>query len=253
MRPLVVWSSLIIGGLLGCCVVVVDSFSPPTNTAVFVRTYSCRQYGATSSHEEEKLLERARLLREEAKILEEQLRKEPKRAAESSSPAYSPPKVVTRLEDSVWTLSYRFSGQPKSDDDDVIIPNYSGKLTLRLREDGYSELVSVTDDRLLIPKIWGWDEEYSQEDEQQYLLFSMDVRIPKSDPKVPDETLRYYFQAGIDREKNNNNAIVLRDGTVTVKKDVAEKTNGRWGLFNVAGILTEFRYVGDFVAKPSNE
>jgi hypothetical protein len=101
-------------------------------------------------------------------------------------------------------------------------------------------------------KVWGWDEEASPEDDQNYLLFSVDVVVPKTDPtKLANQKERYYFQARIDRSSSSDNSIQLQDGTVTVKKDVAEKTNGGWGFFQVAGILTEFVYVGDFVAKPS--
>ena len=79
----------------------------------------------------------------------------------------------------------------------------------------------------------------------------MDVKLPASDPDLPSQTERYYFQARVDDETPNG-GIALSDGTITVKKDVAEQTKGRWGLFNVAGILSQFRYCGDFVAKPSS-
>lgn len=259
--------SLIVCSLLG----VVDSFCP--RAAVVWSDHIAPNLYATSSSDEEEftLLEKARMLREEAQLLEQELRREQTVKSASTSDfsptVNSPPKIVTRLEDSVWTLSYRFSSQPKNDnnDDDAILPNYSGKLTLRLKADGYSELVALTNTNLggdqqslQIQKIWGWDEEDSkdsqdsQDDENQYLLFSMDVQIPKSDPKVPDETLRYFFQARIERE-GSKNVIALKDGTITIKKDISEKTKGMWGLFQVAGILTEFRYVGDFVAKPAND
>ena len=62
---------------------------------------------------------------------------------------------------------------------------------------------------------------------------------------------RCYFKARIDDDDNKDTGIItLSDGTVRVKKDVAEKTKGMWGLFQVGGILTQFRYVGDFIAKP---
>jgi hypothetical protein len=132
----------------------------------------------------------------------------------------------------------------------MVIPNYSGKLTVLLKGDGYSELKSIADGgKITITKVWGWDEENSQEDNQQYLLFSMDVLLPDSDPKLPGAKERYYFQARVGR--NDRGAIGLTEGTVTVKKDVAERTKGMWGMFQVAGILSQFRYVGDFIAKPS--
>jgi hypothetical protein len=197
--------------------------------------------------ERQRLLDKAKKLRDEAQILEGEVRNKPTPASsEPQTPAI--PLKVTDLKDSTWKISYRFSSQPKDDEEDVVLPNYSGKLTLLLKADGYSEIISTADDRLQIVKVWGWDEEYSQEDEQQYVLFSMDVQLPESDPKLPDTKERYYFQARIDRTTGGE--ISLGDGTVTVKKDVSEKTNGMWGLFQVAGILTQFRYVGDFIAKP---
>lgn len=262
----------------GCFFLLVESFSPAVvSTARFdfnkspylknSRINNNRLCSSANENDNEDLLERARALREEAQQIEQQLRKsnkDTKLTSTQESERPSPKKIVTKLEDSVWTLSYRFSSQPKDDDkendNDLILPNYSGKITVRLKPDGYSELLSSSSisfqesSRLQIVKVWGWDEEYSQEDQQQYLLFSVDVRMPPSDPKLPNRTERYYFQARIDKENENNKpAILLRDGTVTVKKDVAEKTKGMWGLFQVAGILTQFRYVGDFVARPSED
>jgi len=81
----------------------------------------------------------------------------------------------------------------------------------------------------------------------------MDVQLPASDPAtklLKNGKDRFYFQARIDKSKSG--AITLADGTVTVKKDVSEKTKGMWGLFQVAGILSQFRYVGEFIAKPSS-
>eukprot|EP00536_Pseudo-nitzschia_multiseries_P005061 jgi/Psemu1/285511/fgenesh1_pg.91_\ len=188
----------------------------------------------------------------------------------SSAFVASVPTVVTRLEGSTWTVSYRFSSQPdpktknNNNGDDGRAPGpktfYSGKLTLLLKADGYSErLVQAEDDTsagggadndIKITKIWGWDRETSNEDDLDYLLFSMDVVFPASDPETPGKTDRYYLQARIE-ESNNGGGIALKDGTITVKKDVTETTGGMWGLFNVAGILTEFRYCGDFAARPA--
>lgn len=203
--------------------------------------------------ERQKMLDRAKQLREEALNLEEQVKGDRKKSPQESSESPQVPiPIVTDLKDSTWTVSYRFSSQPKDDDDDdTVIPNYSGKFTVLLKDDGYSELQSTSDgDKVAIAKIWGWDEEYSQEDEQQYLLFSMDVKIPESDPKLSGAKERFYFQARIETDEKTG-AISLAEGTVTVKKDVSEKTKGRWGLFQIGGILTQFRYVGDFIAKPS--
>jgi len=205
------------------------------------------------------MLQKAKKLRDEARTLEAQVQERRMIGASGgdAGPTGPPPRPdVTNLSDSTWTISYRFSSQPKEDDEeDRVIPNYSGKMTVFFKGDGYSELKSTPDGegagdtKIRILKIWGWDEENSQEDNQQYLLFSMDVQFPESDPKLPGATARYYFQARVD--KDSRGSLSLADGTVTVKKDVSEKTNGMWGLFQVAGILSEFRYVGDFIAKPS--
>lgn len=212
--------------------------------------------------QQQDLLEKAKNLRKEAQLLEETLsRTNPsrKQSTQEEQQPLSKTVKVTKLEDSYWTVSYRFSSQPK-DDDNIILPNYSGKMTLHLRADGYSEYIVNDDDektnnnntnKLIIKKIWGWDKEYSNDDQQNYLLFSMDVEFPKSDPKLGGSIERCYFQARIDTDDNKDTGITLSDGTVTVKKDVAEKTKGMWGLFQVGGILTQFRYVGDFIAKPA--
>jgi hypothetical protein len=225
------------------------------------------------------LLEKARALRAEASVMENDLRSSGSASSlDISSPQMAVPVVVfnTQLEDSIWTLSYRFSSQPIPKDDTNNNNNqeqqqknifYSGKINLRLKEDGYSEQMIIrneeetsSSDDIEIIKIWGWDRETSSEDDLDYLLFSMDVKLPESDPTTKsnsnskkNQIERYYFQARIDTEQENNKSVlVLKDGTITVKRDVTEKTNGRWGLFNVAGILTEFRYCGEFVAKPSS-
>jgi hypothetical protein len=59
---------------------------------------------------------------------------------------------------------------------------------------------------------------------------------------------RFYFQARQTKEKQTN-IVSLSEGTVTVKQDIVQKS-ARWGLFSPAGILAQFRYVGDFVSKP---
>lgn len=255
------------------------------------------------------LLERARLLREEAQAMEDSLRGvRASRSASatgsikgtaaggvtaSPSPTRGAVPSYTQLEDSVWTLSYRFSSQPAPQEEDqndegrsssgrgigerqTVVPrtSYSGRVTLRFRGDGYSEQVlptastggSAEDDatsnhlqrrtrnEIKISKVWGWDRETSNEDGQDYLVFSVDVLLPESDPHLPNQSERFYFQARVETSdgRDGNKALALKDGIITVKKDVADATKGRWGLFNVAGILTRFRYVGDFVAKPSD-
>jgi len=234
--------------------------------------------------------ERARLLREEVRVMEDSLRVARENSCSGSSrkkiSAIIPPQPVvnTQLEDSIWTLSYRFSSQPiQKDEDNNSRDNdnnqeieeqkqklifYSGKMNLLLKKDGYSEqllppvLIDINNNSndIEIIKVWGWDRETSGEDNLDYLLFSMDVKLPNSDPLLSSnkknqnqsQIERFYFQARIEQLQENQDNIVLKDGTITVKKDIAERTKGRWGLFNVAGILTEFRYCGNFVAKPSS-
>ncbi|CAJ1945087.1 unnamed protein product [Cylindrotheca closterium] len=197
------------------------------------------------------LLEKAKKLRNEAQQLEQKLRENPKATRNAAAANYTKVTRPTKLEESIWTFSYRFSSQPKDEDaEDLILPNYSGKITVRLTADGYSEVVSNEENQLRIGKVWGWDEDYSQEDKQKYLLFSMDVQFPKTDPLMAERVERCYLQCRIDRDPNDN-SISLNEGTVTVKKDISNKSNGLWGIFQVSGILTQFRYVGDFSSKPA--
>ena len=236
------------------------------------------------------LLEKARKLREQAKSLEDKLDR--KSTSPSSSSSVSPgSSQATRInppsevEDSIWTISYRFSSQPEAEDDNRNDESssftpvqqqqtrqlrrtfYSGKVTLKFKNDGYTEVIAAENenysskDVLQIVKAWGWDKEISNEDNKEYLLWSMDVRFPTTDPDLPDQQERLYFQARVDDENqgrtsqspsSSSSILSLKDGTVTVKKDVAEKTSGWWGVFRVGGILTRFRYTGDFVARPSS-
>jgi hypothetical protein len=126
----------------------------PSATATTATT-AC--FMATTSDNDD-LLEKARKLRQEAQQMEQKLRAT-KPGPSSEDPTRSPTPVakVTRLEDSLWTVSYRFSSQPKKEDnnDETRIPNYSGKVTIRLRADGYSELVSSSEDsKLQMVKVW---------------------------------------------------------------------------------------------------
>lgn len=144
-------------------------------------------------------------------------------------------------------MTYRFSSEPTSDDDDGSDKpiNYSGKLTLTFRTDGYTDLISHEPSgtpSLDITKVWGWDEEVSSEDDERYVLFSVNTKSSSG------ETERFYWQARIDT--NQKNEITLADGTVTVKKNV-EPPGGFWGIFNGGGILAQFRYVGNFGGKPT--
>lgn len=217
--------------------------------------------GKSEDNENAELLEKARKLREEASLLEDNLRATSSSASASASITSAETTTVAvvhkKLEESTWALKYRFSSQPSpkgSEENENSEPKtfYSGDINLLLKADGYSEQIPSENnnkDGIQIAKIWGWDKETSNEDNLDYLLFSMDVKFPKTDPDLPKQTERYYFQARIEQDAKGS--ISLKEGTITVKKDVTEKTGGMWGFFNVAGILTEFRYTGDFVARAS--
>ena len=250
-----------------------DIFSNRIQTTTTLLFLDQNDDNNSNDDEQKNLLEKAKSLREEAKLLEQELQKDKSSRKISSSIEQQQQEqqqkqkiIITDLDDSLWVFKYRFSSQPKDDDNDnndnndVILPNYSGEMMIRLRGDGYSDNISSSssspeNNKLEIVKVWGWDNEYSNEDDQNYLLFSADIKFPKSDPKLPGQVERCYFQARIETKPSSSSSkeeeITLHEGTVTVKKDVAEKTKGKWGLFKVAGILTEFRYVGDFIAKPA--
>jgi hypothetical protein len=199
----------------------------------------------------DKLLESAQRLRDEAQLLESQLGE---RRPIVSQPYQEKPVSYQSLKDSIWTLTYRFSSEPppKDDEDPISISSYSGKVIVKFLGDGYSELIRHEpsgNDMLSFEKIWGWDEEVSTEDEYNYVLFSASIKLSPSDVSVPNQTLRYYWQARID--KGTDNALSLADGTVTAKKDL-QPPGGFWGFFRASGILAQFRYVGNFVAKPTS-
>lgn len=200
---------------------------------------------ALAPSDAETLRESAQKLRDEANALESNMDRKPKAVADAAV-------VYTSLKESMWTLTYRFASDPPSDEDDRAVSNYSGKLTVKLLPDGYTELISHepsggADARLDVLKVWGWDKEFSNEDEKDYVLFSTNIRAPASDVAMANEELRFYWQARVDYDSTNR-AISLADGTVTVKKDV-EPPGGFWGIFNGGGILAQFRYVGNFAAK----
>jgi hypothetical protein len=203
--------------------------------------------------EEEGLLDKAIRLRQEATDLESKLRTEQEGKPNRNTPETKKPDalVCKRIDDSVWTFTYRFSNEPESNKEDEAEAKprdfYRGKLTVKFRADGFTDIVAhepgEPSKALSIVKTWGWDTEASSEDGKEYLLFSADIKLPK------DGQERFYLQAGQERE---GDTIVLKEGTVTVKRDVNDsKSPGFWGVFSGKGILAQFRYVGDFVAKPS--
>ena len=171
------------------------------------------------------------------------------------------------IANSAWALSYRFADDP-DDEDNSNKPRriMGGKVTLKFRQDGYTDIISQesfgpSSNSCTLNKAWGWDIELSKDNEndasmkdQEYILFSIDVECPSSKnmnggvSATSTTKERYYFQARKDTDTRNG-IISLADGTVTVKRDIVQKS-ARWGFFSPAGILAQFRYVGDFVAKP---
>jgi hypothetical protein len=202
--------------------------------------------------------------------------------------------VYTSLKNSNWVLSYRFASDPIPNDDNDKESNnsgtttrdkltfYSGKVSIRLREDGYTDLIIPNDENIdsdaatdadatgrtssslpsgiSFQKFWGWDEEISNEGEEdenkRFLSFSADVILPKSDPNYDsnNKPCRVYFNSEIETDAKNGGELSLTSGTVTVKRDVESPGGGGgfWGIFNGGGILAQFRYCGEFLMKPTN-
>mmetsp|Transcript_22129 Transcript_22129/g.33448 ORF Transcript_22129/g.33448 Transcript_22129/m.33448 type:complete len:247 (+) Transcript_22129:247-987(+) len=206
-----------------------------------------------SKSDADKLRETAKKLREEAKALQSEISPS-QRINEENLPTSASCKSIPN---STWTLTYRFASDPLPEDDeeDRPVSNYSGKLTVKFLADGYTELIShepasMGGSTLSMEKVWGWDKELSNEDELEYLLFSCNALLPSTDESSPNEVVRFYMQARVDSVKSDGQ-LSLAEGTVTMKKDV-KPPGGFWGAFNGAGILAQFRYVGNFVAKPTS-
>lgn len=249
------------------------SFSPFVTTRIGFaastcasRNANCMNMASGSGDNIDDLLEKASRLRREAEELKDQV---PKRSGDGGQVNILPKKVVyTSLGDSTWEVSYRFASDAvKRDDDDNDNDNkdnddtkplifYSGKVSIQLTNDGYTKILeseSTSKSALTFQKFWGWDEETSNEDELQYILFSADVDLPSSDPnydekKEQNNSIRFYFQCEVNRDSRTGE-ITMKDGTVTLKKDI-KPPGGFWGVFNGGGILAQFRYCGECLMKP---
>lgn len=230
-------------------------------------------------------LDKASKLRKEAEELEAIMMEKRKEGGggkdKQAAVVVTPPKLYTQLENSDWILSYRFASDPISSNDDDTKPGnendmtnmktkptivekpivyYSGKVVVRLKDDGYTELLPPLDDTtttqssssksLTFLKFWGWDKEISNEDEKEYLSFSADIVLPKSDPNYSSSSssCRFYFNSQVETDSQTGE-ISLTSGTVTVKRDI-EPPGGFWGVFRAGGILAQFRYCGEFLIKP---
>ena len=226
---------------------------------------------SSNDSEQDALLNKASQLRKEAQELEMKLSQEKgNKPAGDVAQSQAIPVTYTSLEDSSWTLSYRFASDPppKDDDDnnkdkdststdvDKKLLYYSGKVSIQLRQDGYTDILNNVDasttpssSSLTFSKFWGWDSEVSQEDGETYLSVSSDVVLPSKDVNYNDGvSVRFYFNAKV--ETDSKGVLSLRDGTVTVKRDVESPGGGFWGVFNGGGILAQFRYCGEFLVKP---
>lgn len=196
---------------------------------------------AESSHDD--FLEKANQLRHEAQELEASLGDN--RKVENATPNVQ----YTSLEDSVWRITYRFTSEPVEDDRDTPVENLGGEVVVQLLANGYTEILSQKyfgSNNHKITKCWGWDLEHSTQDEEDYLLFSMDVELPENGQE------RFYLQAR--QQLEDSSVIQLDDGSVTVKKDVVPPSaNGFFGFLSPRGILAQFRLVGGFTAKPHKE
>ena len=130
---------------------------------------------------------------------------------------------------------------------------YSGKVQLQFLSDGYTTNLStksnegVSEQQAIINKVWGWDLEVSDQDSLSYILFSADITLP---PPIGTSE-RFYFQARVDGDASEGEALSLVDGSVTVKRDISAPGSGWWGIFKGAdGILAQFRQLGEFKCRP---
>ena len=223
------------------------------------------------------LLERAARLRKEIQELERKVTATPRPTTTTTATNQMGSNAVvvtqasaeyTDIADSVWSLTYRFSDVAEPSED-ATAPDrvagtefrrrfYRGKVLLRFRSDGYTEMLNQesfasfsesSPETADIVKVWGWDVEESDEPNDgpsKYLLFSMDVKL--SQPNGETTQQRIYFQAR-QNQAARSQFISLSEGSVTIKSDLIQKSV-RWGFFSPAGIMAQFRDVGEFIAKP---
>lgn len=217
------------------------------NVALFM---SEKSDSVTIEDERNKLLSKASKLRKEVESLESSLGDN---RNISSTIKYEKPLYFSDVSNSTWVLTYRFTEEPISDDDDNEKKpiSYSGKMAVHFRSDGFTDLIpDIISDKdntmVTFQKVWGWDVENSNEDGLNYLLFSADIFL--NDKKKSD---RFYFNARVDEESTSlsgrDKSVSLNDGIVTVKREIQTNSNGGklfWGVFNGGGILAQFRKVG---------
>ena len=229
------------------------------NSALF----SSSNDDSSTTSEAERLRQKAIQLRAEADAAEKQL--SPTRSSRQAAAAMDTTEAAVEyfdLKDSCWELSYRFANEPENKDDDnddnssknkVLRKFYSGKVQLQFLSDGYTTNLSaksnegVSEQQAIINKVWGWDLEVSDQDSLSYILFSADITLP---PPIGTSE-RFYFQARVDGDASEGEALSLVDGSVTVKRDINAPGSGWWGIFKGAdGILAQFRQLGEFKCRP---
>ncbi|KAK1732682.1 hypothetical protein QTG54_016659 [Skeletonema marinoi] len=228
------------------------------NSALF----STSNDDSSTTSEAERLRQKALQLRAEADAAEKQL--SPTRSSRQAAAAMDTTEAAVEyfdLKDSCWELSYRFANEPENKDDDnddnsknkVLRKFYSGKVQLQFLSDGYTTNLStksnegVSEQQAIINKVWGWDLEVSDQDSLSYILFSADITLP---PPIGTSE-RFYFQARVDGDASEGEALSLVDGSVTVKRDISAPGSGWWGIFKGAdGILAQFRQLGEFKCRP---
>ena len=76
--------------------------------------------------------------------------------------------------------------------------------------------------------------------------FPLRWACPRQIPSAVGQGTLCYFEAQITHNLPTHETT-LKDGIITVKNDLSERTKDVWRLFSVAGILLEFRYVGSFI------
>ena len=230
------------------------------NSALFSSTDDDNVSSTTT--EAERLRQKAIQLRAEADAAEKQL--SPTRSSRQAAAAMDTAEAAVEyfdLKDSCWEISYRFANEPENKDDDnddnsknkVLRKFYSGKVQLQFLSDGYTTNLStksnegVSEQQAIINKVWGWDLEVSDQDSLSYILFSADITLP---PPIGTSE-RFYFQARVDGDASEGEALSLVDGSVTVKRDISAPGSGWWGIFKGAdGILAQFRQLGEFKCRP---
>lgn len=230
----------------------------PSARGSSISTFELETSSSANNIDGDQLRQTASKLRSEAKAAEEALKESRGVTAKSQAAInFVEPAEYLDLKDSCWEITFRFANEPASKDDSendsknkLPRKSYGGKLELKFREDGYTDALPSDADISSSPrfqKLWGWDRETSTEDSLEYLLFSADISLP---PPISTSE-RFYFQARVDREQRNEEVISLKDGSITVKRNIDSPAGGWWGIFRGAdSILAQFRQVGNFRCRP---